>query len=114
MEERGRERRRQKLVVTRNSEYFLRDDVCVAVRSRATGDWTSEHPALNKRVEGGIRFTGGGSINLHAGVPEIGDYMMFGGSNLLTGRVEEIGRPPPDVGRALWRDITTPQRRAMK
>ncbi len=97
------DRRRLKRVLTRNSEYYFRDDVCIAVRKRATGEWLDRHPALNLRVEGGIRFADGGSIKLHPRLPEIGDWMIFDGSDLLTAQIEDIGRPPAEIGRSLTR-----------
>ena len=33
---------------TRNSEYHLQNNVCVAVRDRRTGLWFDEHPALTR------------------------------------------------------------------
>ena len=33
---------------TRNSEYHLQNNVCVAVRDRRTGLWFDEHPALSR------------------------------------------------------------------
>ena len=33
---------------TRNSEYHLQNNVCVAVRDRRTGRWFDEHPALTR------------------------------------------------------------------
>ena len=97
------DRRRLKRVLTRNSEYFFRDDVCIAVRKRETGEWIEAHPALSLKVEGGIRFSDAGSLKLHPRAPEVGDWMIFDGSDLVTAQIEEVGRPPAEIGRSLAR-----------
>lgn len=103
MSQHGSDRRRLKRVLTRNSEYYFRDDVCIAVRKRATGEWLTDHPALSLKVEGGIRFADGGSLQLHPLQPHVGDWMIFDGSDLVTAQIEDIGRPPEEIGRSLTR-----------
>jgi hypothetical protein len=42
----GSDRRRHRLIVTRNTEYHLKDDLCVAVRDRNTKKWQVGHIAV--------------------------------------------------------------------
>ena len=55
---RGPERRRHRVLVTANSEYHCRDDICVAVRDRRTDRFVGDHPALGKHISGGLRLCG--------------------------------------------------------
>lgn len=48
------ERRRHRMMVTRNTEYHLRDSECVGVRDRQSGSWVAEHPALRGILLGGV------------------------------------------------------------
>jgi hypothetical protein len=45
----GPERRRNQVLVTRNSEYHCRDGACIGVRDRRTRDFVLDHPALVQR-----------------------------------------------------------------
>ena len=47
-----RERRRHKMIVTRNREYHFRNDECVGVRDRKTGRWVRRHLALRANLVG--------------------------------------------------------------
>jgi hypothetical protein len=58
----GPERRRNQVLVTRNSEYHCRDGACVGVRDRRTRDFVLGHPALGKRMAGVMRFSREGGI----------------------------------------------------
>jgi hypothetical protein len=93
------ERRIHKVFVTRNTEYHMRRDVCIAVRDRRTGEWRNGHLALGKRVHGGLKFTRSGGIVPNLGLPEIGDSMFFhaNGRDLITSPVLAIERPPRDI-----------------
>ncbi len=97
--ERGGERRRHRVFVTRNTEYHFRDSLCVAVRDRRTGDWLPGHLALRRRVHGGIRFIDNGGILPNPGEPKLGEALFFasGGRDLITSPVESIERPPKDL-----------------
>jgi hypothetical protein len=59
---------------TRNSEYHLQNNVCVAVRDRRTGRWFDEHPALTRPLATAQllanRFT-----SLHT--PNLGESLDF-------------------------------------
>ena len=100
MEFAGSERRRHRLVVTRNTEYHLKDHVCVAVRDRSTKKWCLGHMAVSLKVEGGVRFHDNGAVVPSLEDPLIGDAIFFcyvgpGGDErqLVTSRIEAIGRP---------------------
>ncbi len=94
----GKERRRRRVFLTRNTEYHALDSVCVAVRSRVTGKWQDEHPALKKRIEGGVRMLENGCVLPTINAPAVGDPMYFvlatgdDDSQLVTSRIEEIAR----------------------
>jgi hypothetical protein len=81
--------------VTRNTEYHMRDDFCVAVRDRRTGDFVQGHLALARRLEGGIRFLKGGAIAPNAGEPREGESLYFAsnGRDLVTSALESVKRP---------------------
>jgi hypothetical protein len=97
----GVERRRHKLVMTRNTEYHLRDDVCVAVRDRSTKRWCEGHLAVSRRVEGGVRFFDNGAVVPSLDPLAVGDAMFFtyhtdrgDERQLITSRIESIARTP--------------------
>ena len=46
------ERRHHKLVVTRNTEYHVRDGRVIAVRRRGSTEWNTEHTALGMTIQG--------------------------------------------------------------
>lgn len=96
MEPVGIERRRHRVFVTRNTEYHLRDDRCVAVRDRRTGGFLLSHLALQRRVTGGVRR---GAEGPALGALEVGDALWFAdeGRELLTSPVVSVERPPRDV-----------------
>jgi hypothetical protein len=102
----GPERRRNRLLVTSNSEYYCRDGSCVAVRDRHTGELLRGHPAIGKRMTGGMRMTSEGGI---AGVspPDAlleGEQLCFSSCNgdlehdVITSPLLAIERPPKDMG----------------
>lgn len=47
-----RERRKHKLVLTKNREYHFRDDECVGVRDRRSRRWVARHLALRAKLVG--------------------------------------------------------------
>lgn len=95
----GRERRRHRVYLTRNTEYHFRDGFCVAVRDRRTGDFLLGHLALQRRVEGGIKFFGDGGIAPNAGEPREGESLFFSsdGRDLVTSPLEAVARPAKEV-----------------
>lgn len=89
-----RERRHHFLYVTQNTEYHLRDQLCVAVRDRSTGLWQTAHPAIGQRMSGALMQRSDGSIS--RAKPQIDAILWFqdGLRELFTSRVIEIARPP--------------------
>lgn len=90
----GNERRIHKVYVTRNTEYHVRRDVCVAVRDRRSGRWIEGHLALRKRLEGSLRINQNGMFP-NPGLPGPGDAIYFraGERDLITSRLESVDRP---------------------
>lgn len=97
----GKERRIHKVFVTRNTEYHVRKDVCVAVKDRRSGEWLRAHLALRNRIHGGIRFSRSGGILPNPGAPKVGESLFFhaAGRDLVTSPILDVERPPRDVVR---------------
>jgi hypothetical protein len=93
--EQGKERRRHRMYVTRNTEYHFRDGCCVAVRDRKRGKWLIAHTALHRGLSGSVRFNGEGEPYPCLGEPRVGDALFFGadGSDLVTSVLTAIERP---------------------
>jgi len=82
--------------VTRNTEYHMRRDVCVAVKSRTPGIRGDGHSALNMRLEGHIQE---GRMLPMPGPPKLGFrmYLARGNHDVFTSPVVEILRPSKKV-----------------
>jgi hypothetical protein len=95
----GPERRRNKLFVTRNTEYFLNDGVCVAVRDRRTEAWLDGHLAIGRPLSGGVRVLKNGEAIPVKDDPQVGEALYFsdGGRELITSVLCSIGRPSREV-----------------
>lgn len=95
----GRDRRIHKVFVTRNTEYHVRRNLCVAVRDRRSGDWLPAHLAFQRLVSGGLRFHRNGGIMPNEGVPAVGESLFFcaDGQDLVTSPVIAIERPEREV-----------------
>lgn len=93
--ETGRERRRHRMYVTRNTEYHFRDGCCVAVRDRKGGRWNLAHAALQRVVSGAIRFRSDGQPFPCLAEPQVGDALFFAteGPDLVTSVLTAIERP---------------------
>jgi hypothetical protein len=91
----GPERRRHRVYVTRNTEYHFRDDLCVAVRDRRTGQFVRGHSALSGRIDAGIKFFDNGCIAPSPGEPRAGECLYFAsdGRDLVTSPLEAVERP---------------------
>jgi hypothetical protein len=99
---RGPDRRVHRTYVTRNTEYHLRGDVCVAVRDRRTGHWLPSHLAIHRRLAGGVRVHGNGTAVPSFAEPCVGDALYFDGDEreLVTSLLASIERPSRDVVRS--------------
>ncbi|MBP9111222.1 MAG: hypothetical protein KBF88_00370 [Polyangiaceae bacterium] len=106
----GAERRRNKVYVTRNTEYHLRDGFCVAVRDRKSGTFVDGHLALRRRIQGSIKFHSNGGFYPNPGSPEKGESLYFShdGRDLVTSPIESIERPAKNIVQSYGR--TVPQR----
>jgi hypothetical protein len=95
----GKERRRHRVYLTRNTEYHFRDGVCVAVRNRRTGDWLPGHLALRRPLFGGLRFFMNGALLPNPGEPEVGEALFFGegGRDLITSPLQGVERPSKEM-----------------
>jgi len=98
----GPKRQPNRIYRTRNSEYYCRGDVCVAVRDRKTGAFRPEHRAIGLRMSGGIRVTPDGevlSVSKRGEVPHLGETLFFSangkpGTGVRTSALTEVTRPP--------------------
>jgi hypothetical protein len=92
----GKERRRHRMFVTRNTEYHFRDAVCVAVRDRQTKAWLVSHLALQRKLTGGVRILTTGTAIPIEEPPDIGEALYFSdceGRELITSRLCNVERP---------------------
>jgi hypothetical protein len=97
----GPERRIHKVFVTRNTEYHVREQHCVAVRDRESGAWLRTHFAVDRPVIGAIHFDGSGTMRAGPGLPQVGESMYFEdlGRDLLTSSVIAVERPARELVR---------------
>jgi hypothetical protein len=100
----GNDRRRHHVYVTRNTEYHLRDGVCVAVRDRSSRAFRSAHIALNLRMEGGVRIYANGAMIPNVEKPVEGDAIFFTHvgpegemKQIVTSRLERVDRPAKTI-----------------
>jgi len=93
------ERRRNKMFVTRNTEYHLRDDVCVGVKDRRTDSWLEGHLALGRHLSGGVRVLQNGEAIPVPDLPQVGEALYFssGGRELITSALCSVERPAREV-----------------
>jgi hypothetical protein len=91
------------LWVTRNTEYFLQDRVCVAVRDRTSDQWLEGHLALGRALSGSVRLLSDGSAVPTPEFPQIGEALFFAdrGPELVTSAVQRVERPEAALARAL-------------
>jgi hypothetical protein len=96
----GSDRRRHRVYRTRNTEYHLRDNVCVAVRDRQSNRWRAAHIALNLKLEGAVKIYTNGMVVPSMVDPTPGDAIYFNDRNasgqerqIVTSRLEGIDRP---------------------
>ncbi|WP_148313809.1 hypothetical protein [Sorangium cellulosum] len=96
----GNERRRHRVFITRNTEYHVRDEVCVAVRDRAARKFRTSHLALHLKLQGAVRINPNGVVipephNARVGSPIYFTQVDPDGQErqVVTSRVESIERP---------------------
>jgi hypothetical protein len=102
----GPERRRNQVLITHNSEYHCRNGTCVGVRDRRTREFVLEHPALGKRMTGGMLFSNEGIEE--ATSPEsifAGERLCFSSCDgdlehdIVTSPLVAVERPSKDLAR---------------
>ena len=89
----GPERRRHRIIVTKNTEYHLREGRVVAVRQAQSGEWVQNHSAIGAKVVGSFASTG---VNAGDADIEIGARVFLEG-DILTSPIERIRRPSIDT-----------------
>lgn len=95
------DRRENKMYLTRNTEYHMRNRECVGVRNRQTGNWMGQHPALRSYLLGGMDRKAK-VFNL----PLMGARLVFANQrrDILTSPLEDVARPEmPCVENYTWR-----------
>ena len=100
----GPDRRRYRVLITQNTEYHCKDKTCIAVRDLKSGSFKSDHPALGRRMSGGIRFTNEGSISSFTKPgewPHPGERVLFSAgkleTELQTSPLRAVSRPPKEI-----------------
>lgn len=95
----GPERRIHKVFVTRNTEYYVREQRCVGVRDRSSGAWVRDHFAVDRAVMGTIRYLDSGELFAAPGLPHVGESMYFEelGRDLVTSAVVAVERPAREL-----------------
>lgn len=96
----GIERRRHKVYVTHNTEYHTRDDVCIAVRNRRTGQWEPRHRALGHKMCGALHTPQKLGELPFRDRPEPGDQVVFDDGrqhHVITSELERVTRPPREL-----------------
>lgn len=95
----GKDRRIHRVYVTRNTEYHVRNDTCVGVRDRRSGEWLRAHLALRSRISGSLKFSPNGGIMPNPGNPSIGESLFFhaAGRDLVTSTILAVERPKREI-----------------
>lgn len=98
----GPERRKNRVFVTKNTEYHFRGDVCVAVRDRRSKKWLPSHLAIGRRLSGGVHFHRNGTAMPVCDAPAVGEALYFAddGRELITSAVCGLERPSRDVAKS--------------
>jgi hypothetical protein len=109
----GRDERRIHLVVvTRNTEYHFRRELCIAIRDVRTGRWLRRHTALFRRVTGALLSVGHDGFIIHPFPPRIGESLVFDGDGTVTSAVIAVLRPPRQIVETYPADGRRPLRSA--
>jgi hypothetical protein len=91
----GPERRKNRVFVTKNTEYHFRGERCVAVRDRRSKKWLPSHLAIGRRLSGGVHFHKNGAAVPVCDAPALGEALYFAddGRELITSAVCGLERP---------------------
>jgi hypothetical protein len=95
----GPDRRKNRVFVTKNTEYHFRGDLCVAVRDRRSNKWLPSHLAIGRRLSGGVHFHKNGAAVPVVDLPAVGEALYFAddGRELITSAVCGLERPTREV-----------------
>lgn len=96
----GPDRRQHRMFVTRNTEYHLRADLCVAVRDRHSNVWLEGHLAVGRRLTGAVRVPVRGRDAVPGDLePSVGDALYFSDEQrqLVTSVLCAVERPRRDI-----------------
>jgi hypothetical protein len=95
----GPDRRKNRVFVTKNTEYHLQADRCVAVRDRRSGRWLPSHLAIGRRLSGGVHFHSNGTAVPVVDRPNLGQALYFAddGRELITSAVCGLERPTREL-----------------
>ncbi len=89
----GKERRVVQILATRNVEYHMRGNVCVAVRDLESGLMITTHGAIGSKIQGRMSQDKHGCWRLDDDVlPSVGGRLLFA-SRVLTAPLRSITRP---------------------
>ena len=95
------DRRRNRKLITRNTEYHIHQRECVAVRDLRTGRWLHDHPALRATLLGGIDRR---RLVFHNPIPGVRLVFRSGRRDIVTSPLLEVVRPEKvAVERYTWR-----------
>ena len=95
----GPERRKNRVFVTKNTEYHFRGEHCVAVRDRRSSKWLPSHLAIGRRLSGGVHFHKNGAAVPVCDRPSVGEALYFAddGRELITSALCGLERPTREV-----------------
>jgi hypothetical protein len=98
----GPERRKNRVFVTKNTEYHFNGELCVAVRDRRSGKWLPSHLAIGRRLSGGVHFQPNGTAIPVCERPALGEALYFAddGRELITSAVCGLERPSRETTRS--------------
>ena len=88
----GPERRIHKVLVTRNTEYHMRSERCIAVRNIQSGAWQHHHKALGTTLRGCLVANTSGGYVFCETFPKPGHRIYFA-NDVCTSPVHTICRP---------------------
>lgn len=91
----GPDRRKNRVFLTKNTEYHFRGELCVAVRDRQSAKWLPSHLAIGRRLSGGVHFHKNGTAVPVFDLPSPGEALYFAddGRELITSAVCDLQRP---------------------
>jgi hypothetical protein len=92
MRHRRPRQRLQTVCVTKNSEYYLEEGRCIAVRDRDSGKWMRDHRALLKRLAGSLMYRDGDIVI--CSTPTAGDHLVFEGGCAVTSQIIDVWHTP--------------------